>query len=206
MKKIKKALILFVILPFVELFTFFTCCNCDNFETEYKTYIYESLSLKNLDNTGEYAVETDAEEVNRNAYGMRLFIMIEEPIYSNVSTCRSLFSTANAFACDCSPGVIYSPRTDVSSIKIYTLNDFNDEKSKNSDISEYFKVADYYCDVKDWKKYTDVNFTEELMWGHKVDFLLMTPPAEKYVNHRFKISISLSNGQVLECETEIALI
>ena len=206
MKKIKKALILFVILPIVELFTFFTCCDCDNFETKYKTYIYESLSLENLDNSGKSAVETNAEEVNRNAYGMRLFFMVGEPKYSRVSGCWSLFPAANAFACNCPPSVEYSSSASISSIKIYSLNDFNDEKSANSDISEYFKVADYYCDVKDIEKYTNVSFAEVLASGYKVDFLLMTPPAEKYVNHRFKVSISLSDGQTLECETGIDLI
>ena len=204
--KIKVLFFVLVMLPLSEIF--YSCCNCTD-ETVYCTYLYESLYLKNLDNSGRVAIESESVEINKNAYGIRVYLTMIEPLYTKASAGKnSLFiSSASAFSCECPSPFIYEPRDRVVSFKIYTLNDFDDNNPMNSDISSYFRDAYSYLDIG--LLIDNLNETIEYINPRRetqIDLLLMTPPAILDVKHKFKVQLSFSSGRVLEQETEVELI
>ena len=67
--------------PIVDLF--YSCCNCPD-TTKYK-YSHKALFLKNLDNSSKQAVETEALQLNKNAYGIRLHLTREKWILARAS-------------------------------------------------------------------------------------------------------------------------
>jgi len=204
--KIKVLFFILVMLPLSEIF--YSCCNCND-ETVYSTYIYESLYLKNLDNSGRVAIESESVEINKNAYGIRVYLTIVEPVFTKASDAKnSLFvSSASAFSCECPSPFIYEPRDNVVSFKVYTLTDFDENNPMNSDISSYFRDAYSYSDIG--LLVNNLNETIEYIIPRReiqIDLLLMTPPAILDVKHKFKVQLSFSGRRVLEQQIEAELI
>jgi len=206
----KKTIILFFLLvPIVELL-FYSCCGCD-VETEKRNYSHKAIFLKNLDNSGEKVIESESLQLNKNAYGIRLYVAREKVFIARTKHINSIFiQSANATSCECPPEYIYFPSDSIVSIKIFTVNNFDNQHSENSDITNYFKVAHLYSNVENYVTkinhtyYSDFeDFSEN---GLSVDLLLMTAPTINNF-HQFKIQVKLSDGRILEeLTTEIELL
>ena len=106
---------------------------------------------------------------------------------------------------------IYSAIDSIESIKIFTLNNFDNQHSENSDITDCFRVARAYSSIEEYVK--NINYTyecddfETLPWKDiMIDLLLMTAPTTTN-NQQFKVQIKLSDGRILEQQTsEIELL
>ena len=143
----RKYIILLIILALPLLDVFYACCNCDD-NTEEKFYVNTGFALKNIDNSGQEPLESTSENINKKAYGMRLYVNRQSLAFLKKQINQPLFSqSAYAMSCDCLPEVTYDPTDKVESIKIITLNDFNTDKPANSEITEYFKTQKKYFDV-----------------------------------------------------------
>ena len=204
----KKKLIIILLVPVVELF--YSCISCEDpcrdIVTKYGKFSHKELFLKNLDNSGEQIIETDALQINKNAYGIRLNLIIEK-INGTVrlKAANSIFfQSAYALSYDCPPEYIYSAVDCIKSIKIFTLQDFDSQHSENSDITDYFKLSGLYEDVQDFSQtigYTlEFDIIEYLDTPFHIDILLMTAPTIEN-QHQFKVQIELSDGRILEQET-----
>ncbi len=201
--KTKLVILFLLLLPIVDLF--FACCPCD-VTTKHVKYSHKTLSLKNLDNSGENAIESEASELNKNAYGIRLYLAREKnTIAQNIKQINSIFiQSAYATSCECPPEYIFSASDSIISIKIFTLNNFDNQHFENSDITDYFRIAHTYSSVKD--HLTSIHYTYEYDIQEltektlEIDLLLMIAP-EINSNHQFKIQIALSDGRVLEQQT-----
>jgi hypothetical protein len=112
--------------------------------------------------------------------------------------------------CFCPSEYIFSPTDSIKTINIFTLNDFDNQHSENSDITDYFKVAHSYSSVKNhvanmqftFEYDIETKFEPEL----KIDLMLMTVPTANN-NQQFKIQVVLSDGRIFEQQTpEIKLL
>jgi len=202
----RKYIVLLIILTLPLLDVFYACCNCDD-NTEEKFYTNSGFSLKNIDNSGEEPIESASENINKKAYGIRLQVNRQSLSFLKKDTYQPLFSQgAYAMSCDCPPEITYDHTDKVESIKIITLNDFNADKSANSDITEYFKIRKGYKDVIDLVKSLNYNFAYKLEETEYFDLLLMTPPSENNVQHQFKLIITFENKPNVELLTTVNLI
>ncbi len=207
--KTRLVVLFLVLIPVVDLL--YSCCDCD-VETAYFTYSHKALFIKNLDNSGKGAIASDSLELNKNAYGIRFSLEREKNgIAQNLKQANSIFvQPANAFSCLCPPDCIYLPSDSIVSINIFTLKDFDDLHSENSDITEYFRVKHSYATVEEYVaniyytfEYDIEAFSEMLL---EFDLLLMTAPTAGS-NQQFKVRVVLSDGRVLEQQTsEIKLL
>ena len=205
-----KFLVTFLLLfPIVNLFY---SCVCD-ITTKYESYSHKSLLLKSLDNSGVEIVETEGQQINKNAYGIRLYLTREKNVISHVKQINSIFTqSAYALSYDCPPEFFYSPSDSIVSIKIITINDFDEKHSGDSDITDYFRVAHTYSTVNNFVANMgfsygiDGEFEDFTGKDIKIDLLLMMAPTVNN-HHQFKIQVELSDRRILEqLTTEIELL
>jgi len=169
------------------------------------------LLLKNLDNSGEKAIETESLQINKNSYGIRLYLTREKSIIACIKQ-KKIDFIQSAYAQDviCPPEYIFSPDDSIVSIKIVTINSFDNQHSENSDISDYFRVAHSYSTIENYVAnmlYTypsdsEVFFEDKL----SIDLLLMTTSTTNN-KQQFEVQVALSDGRVLKQQTlEIELL
>ena len=204
MKRSYVLLIVLFALPLLDVF--YSCCNCNDDVVDHY-YSFSDFSVKNIDNSGQNPLESEQEEINKNAYGIRLYINKELLSNSEKSTnnkCYLFSSSAYAFSCDCDFSS-YNLVNPIQSIKIFTLQDFNNEKLANSDISEYFNVIHTYKTVEE--SIEDINKVfNRTSLDIFVDYLLMNAPSPENINHQFRVEITLENEEIINLETIITLI
>jgi hypothetical protein len=205
----KKLIIIFLLLvPTIDLF--YSCWSCDPLTPA--SYSHKTLFLKNLDNSGERVIETESLQFNKNAYGIRLYLTREKNIISSVKQTNSFF-IQSAYATsvpDCYK-YLYSAIDHITSIKIFTLKNFDNQHPENSDITNYFKIAQAYSSVEEYVK--NINYSYEwdefdtFPWREmRTDLMLMTAPTATN-NQQFKVQVELSDGRILEQQTpEIQLL
>jgi hypothetical protein len=191
---------------------FHACCPCD-VETKHENYSHKAIFLKNLDNSGEKAIESESLQLNKNAYGIRLYLEREKVVVAQAKPINSIFiQSAYATSCECPPEFLYFPSDSIVSIKIFTVNNFDNQHLENSDVTDCFRVGvsstiesyvakmrytyaiDYAYGVEYW--------VQEL----KLDLLLMTAPTANN-KQQFEIQVALSDGRILKQQTlEIELL
>ena len=197
----KKFIILFFLLvPIVNLFY---SCVC-NVITKYESYSHTTLLLKNLDNSGAQAIETESLQINKNTYGIRLYLIREKYVVARTKPINSIFiQSAYATSIECPPEYFYSPNDSIVSIKIFTINNFDNQHSENSDITDYFRVAHSYSTVENdvanrrYSYGSDAEFEKSCGKEIKIDLLLMTAPTISHL-YQFKIQVKLSDRRILE--------
>jgi hypothetical protein len=205
----KKLIILFLLLvPIIGVF--YSCCDCK--PPVPASYSHKTLLLKNLDNNGKWAVETDSLQINKNAYGIRFYLTREKDIIACERQINSIFiQSAYAFSVPDCYDYIYSATDRIVSIKIFTLNDFDNQHSGNSDITDYFRVAQTYSNVDEFLKTLNYSYEwnefETFPWKNLIfDLMLMVAPTATN-NQQFKVQVELSDGRILEQQTtEIKLL
>lgn len=122
-------------------------------------------------------------------------------------TVSTLFiPSVNAFSCDCFPGIISSPIDSITSIQIYTVNEFDPTHPAEADVSDYFHVFEFneFYGLPEYiDRYTNIlfdyyidDFIVPLQW----DLLLMSPPSLG-IEHQFKVQVNLSDGRILSMLT-----
>ena len=208
MKK-KLILLFFLLVPIANLLLY--SCGCD--VERFINYTHKSMSLKNLDNGGKQAVESGFLKFNKNAYGIRLHLQIEEKeVVARAKQINSIFvQSANATSVEPCP-YVYQAIDSIVSMKVFTINDFDNLHTANSEITGYFKVAQAYLSVDNYVSnltHSQVHrdngrFTRD--GKIEIDLMLMTAPTTSN-KHQFKVRVELSDGRVFEEQTaEISLL
>lgn len=204
MKNKYKILLLLLALPLLDVM--YACCNC-NVLLEEKFFVNSGFSIKNIDNSGVEPILSDAQSINKNAFGLRF--NVNRQIISSIKneTYQTLFSQgAYAFSCDCGPDVTYDPVDKVESIKIITLNNFNSEKPANSDVTEYFRTQKNYLEVDEIVRKLNSFYFDSLQETEYFDLLLMVSPSDGNIEHQFKLIITFENKPTVELLTTVNLI
>lgn len=196
-----KKIMLIAMLPLiVEIIV--ACCDC--LEPAIYDYTNCSLTISNLDNSGAEPIVTNLNTILKNAYGIRVSIVREENT-CEASRLNSIFiQSSYAFDCLCPPELEYLALDSITSLKIFTLNEFDESHTTDSEISDYFRVfsrdnfslIDHYINNIGTTLYDFDNPTLEF------DLLLMTPPTHG-PEHKFQVTILLSDGRELSAQTEI---
>lgn len=196
----------------ILLFPFITeiavsCCDCP--DTIFGRYTNKEILVTNIDNSGSKIMTTTANAVYKEAFGIRITLNRERT--ACLIPRHSIFiQTAYATKCVCPPEIELLAKDSVTTIQIFTVNDFNADHSENSDISDYFKVFNQqsfsFSTISDFLRENNTTLDHESMLEATFDLLLMTPP-NLNKNHSFKIVMTLSDGRVLqEITTPIDLI
>lgn len=188
---------------------FHACCPC-NVETQHGNYSHKAMSLKNLDNSGEKAVESESSELIKNAYGIRLYLTREKIVIASAKQINSFFiQSAYATSCECPPEFLYFPSDSIVSIKIFTVNNFDNQHSGDSDITGYFRVAGSYSTIESNVANMRYTYADDFeYWGRelKLDLLLMATPTANN-KQQFEVQVILSDGRILTQQTpEIELL
>ena len=210
----KRLIVLFFLLVPIASALFYSC-RCPDIQTQYWYFSHKTLFLRNLDNRGAQPVESEALQFNKNAFGIRL--VLEREVVSAALPRRQarsiLIQPAYALSWECPPESIYFANDKVESIKIFTMNDFDNQRLANSDITDLFRVARSFSTVEDFVANMRYDYASDFTsrferWVRelKIDILLMTPPTANN-KHQFEIQVALSDGRVLKQQTtEIELI
>jgi len=191
----------------------FHSCGCGELPVSV-SYSHKILIVKNLDNSGASAIESESLQLNKNAYGIRFYLIREKDIIARIKQTNSIFvQSMYAFTKAPCPEYFHFPSDSIVSIKIFTINDFDDQHLTDSDVTNYFRVAGSFSTIEnyvagvrytfDWGYITDF---EDFIAEIKLDLLLMTPPTATN-NHQFKVQVTLSDGRILEqLTTEVQLL
>jgi hypothetical protein len=169
--------------------------------------------LKNLDNSGVQVIETESLQINKNAYGIRLYLTREKYAIARTQRLNSIFiQSAYATSIECPPEYMYSPNDSIVFVKILTINDFDNKHSENSDITDYFRVSHSYSTVENYvanMRYTygdNLEFEQSRGQEIEIDLLLMTVPTTNN-RQQFEVQVALSDGRILKQQTlEIELL
>lgn len=217
--KFKKVAIILVVPLMIEFLT--ACCECkDDPFTNYYDYLayysHSEMLAYSIDNSGPFSQPPSNDSVNAQAYGIRVLldrqeVIPEEPQLTARPGSFSLMPSAYAFQCYCPNEVYYEPAEVVDSIRITTLNAFDAFHPAGSDVSSYFLVLRHYGDLQTMEAFVNyIKYFEFDPEDQAIEFkaLLMNAPDPDFPdNHGFTIKIFLSDGRVLEAETnEISLI
>ena len=209
-----RVIVLFLLLvPIVPIF--YSCCDCDSITVSCK-YSHKALSLKLLDNSGAAVIESEALQLNKNAFGIRLYLTREgceecgeNTVSQNIKQLSTFFAqSAYAFiCCDCPPDFAYLPLERIESIKIFTLNNFDSAHPEGSDITDYFRSAGgSFQKVENLVSSLYYDWAMQLPSDLTIDLLLMVAPTTDN-KQQFKIEVALSDGRILEQQTpEIELL
>lgn len=182
------------------------CCDC--IEPVLKNYSNLSMTLGNLDNSGEKPIITNSKTVPKNAYGIGVSFQ-RELVACSKKSFPTFFQSAYAFSCNCPPELQIMAKDSITAVKIFTVYDFDDSHSARSDISDYFKVykynsfvsiAEYLNSMNDYI-YSGWTLYDESELEFEVTLLLMTTPKIDKTN-KFKVQVTLSDGRVLEQDTD----
>ena len=194
--KIKKIIVILLFTFIAQLIV--SCCNCG--EPLVLHYTNKQVIISSLDNRGEQPLVSASTTFIKTAYGIKINI-IRENIACIKKTYTFLIQSANARKCSC-PSNHYLPRDSITSLKIFTLNDFDSNHSANSDISPYFKVfkENTFTPISSYLKNSDNSLNYNQGYNQDTDILLMSAPTIKN-KHKFKVQIILSDGRILEQET-----
>jgi len=191
----KKKIALTLLIPFTTQLII-ACCDCpDPHKYQYK---FEYLSAFNLDNSGTNSIISES-PIPKNAYGIKLQLGLRE--LSIDRNHFSLFSQANAMCCYCGPDTTITPRDTIRSLTITTINRFDDNHPKSSDVTALFKVLRHgnYVGIDSIIAHPDIYFkrTEtEFM-----ELYLFTPPKQAG-EYSFTVDLALSNDTHLVANTK----
>lgn len=176
------------------------CCRCG--EPGKLHYLFDEISVQNLDNSGEYDVVSTSERIAKEAFGLQIELTIKKE--SNYYSPRSIsFSSANATSCDC----VYEeflPKDTISALSISTLSDFDEKRFAGSDVSSYFKVfmPNGFISINQYLKQPELVYENWLPEKERIILYLLQPPTFFEEKHSFNVEIVFSNGEVVSYKSK----
>ncbi|RAW00347.1 DUF5034 domain-containing protein [Pseudochryseolinea flava] len=195
--KFKKILLLLLLPYMFEVLIACSTGDCDgDFGNTYQ-YTHKLLEVKNLDYSGTQPSVVLEGDVSKHAYGIRLAIQREMVARITGPVKFSVFSPL--YATDCPPNE-YVGIESIASIKVFTVNDFDDTHSAGSDVSNYFRVGNG-ANAMTLTKFLDqfgnktIYLVDQL--NEDVDLYLATAP-ESNTSNQFKVQVTFSDGRVVE--------
>ena len=200
----KKIINIFAGIVFFVLMQSFTCEEpCQIHEP--MIYKYIAITTDNFDNNKEYQIVSETNIIYSKAYGIRL------TLYTDIHD--SVLGYKKDYCYD------FSADDSIRVIKIFTLNDFDSEHPKDSEISEFFRFLDYsevpefasnvnrrsvrtYLPIKDYSEIIKQESKTFIRKKIEDDFLLFKSP-QNLQNHQFRIDIEFYKGRILSGTTPI---
>lgn len=191
-----KRILFFLFLPLLLDVFIVGCCDCPT--PEYFNYSNCSLSVENIDNAGANPIIAPSDTILKEAYGIQLTIERSEDICQH-QTLPLFSSNAYALSCLCEYQV-YDYRDSATSIRIFTLNEFDQNHPANSDITDYFKTGGFVEVSFHLQQINQQLHNRDSVGNLELDVYLLRPPQNSR-DFQFKMEIAFSNGKVLEATT-----
>lgn len=202
--KIKKTVLVLLLPIFAQVLV--SCwCNCN--EPKYGTYTNKGFyEVKNLENA-EFLNTTTMESIPKTAFGLRIE-MQRDIVSQRQSPKTEILPSAYAMSpCEC-PYNKLTAKDSVTTVNIFTVNDFDDKHLAGSDVSDYFRYVNRNSSNGVIKKYATLTefvkeeptaiFNADFYKNTKIiDFLMMETP-KLGTKHNFRIKIAFSDGRVVE--------
>lgn len=191
--KSRKVIFVLIVIFLTRLVT--SCCRCD--EPGKMHYFFDTISVHNLDNSGEYDCVSTSEYISKEAFGLQIELTIKKE--SNHFRPRSInFSAANATSCECVYEQ-YLPKDTISSLSVFTVNDFDGKHIAESDISPYFKVVtpNGFISINEYLKLPETIYENWLPEKEQITLYLLQSPTNLEEKHSFKVEIGFSNGELV---------
>jgi len=212
MKKIKIIVIV--------LFMIIGSCNDSSFDPPIELYYtFSGVKLQNIDNAGEYPVIIENENVVilKEAYGIRVSLNYELLSDSNDNVVKNNFIKNFSFS-----NKLYATRCDdypypyeriifkdtIINIKVFALNDFDNDFIANSDVTELFKIYDFrkYISIDEYIKKHSISLGYHYQAKENIesiiDLYLMKPPTFTG-EHSFRVEVLLSDGKIFSAITPL---
>ena len=193
---IKKVLFVFVIALVSQTIAGCVDCNCGPIKKIYFTR--KGLSLKNMNSSLPHPMVTDTGIISSANYGIHVRLLIEHLAVRKQHINWGLIQTAQA--CSCAEDD-FIPKEGITSVEIFSNNDFDATHPKNTDLSLYFKVKNYKVTTpiaEHIKRLKESSYIAREAFYDGV-FLQNGPTGSK--KHKFRVRITLSDGRILEAET-----
>ena len=186
-------------------------------------FVINNIEIQNIDNSGRNPVIIENENVTipKEGYGIRIIFNLEQLTDSVINDAiinngsiknftKNITLSTNLYATSCDD---YSPplltfKDTILNIKIFSLNDFDNENLANSDVSNLFRIYDSnkYISIEEYlEKHTTIYFEgyyNPYNMGRKIDLYLMKAPVFTG-EHSFSIEVLLSDGRILYATTSI---
>ncbi len=199
MNRIGKIAVLLMLAFMLELLN--SCCDCP--VTKYMYYSNCSLTVNSLDNSGQNPVLSQNYIIPKEAFGIRILIEQNETGGEVKSNDFSLMQSASACDCYCPPDSLWLPIDSIISVNVITDYDFDSEHTAGADVSKYFVVYERgeYTAIDKYIDGLDNTLYDLEYYGIVFDLLLMTPPTAGTV-HQFDVNIKLSDGRILNAQTQ----
>jgi len=203
------------------LFAATGCPPCPPYPYENEYFVLKDIDAKNINNAGRNPVIVDNENeiISKNAYGIRVSLdlkLLSNDSIGNVSTNSSFIKNFSLFSklyavdpplCLPPPPIL---KDTIVSLKIFTVNNFDDEFMADSEVSDLFRIYDSrtrkYISIEEYLEnfgfgvypvsypQSDKNF------GKIIDLYLMKAP-EFTGEHSFIIEVLLSDGRTFSSTT-----
>jgi len=173
-----------------------SCCSSEDYVFEWKQISLDCLLKTVYENEKVFGDVTTDEHFLYEEFGIR--INLSADLIAKNKFNLSLIEPALA-AMDCFP--TYSPKYKISEIQIESLNDFDIEKPKNSNVTDYFLASlyngvlvdvDYYLHDKNE---INGNGNSEMYLEQYIDLYLNKKPELDSI-YRFVIKLNFDNGTV----------
>ena len=209
--KMKKISLIITVILFSLIFT-----GCPDCLPEIFYYGLTDVKLQNIDNAGERPViiENENQTILKEAFGIRLTLNLELISDSiNNRCCKnnffnniSLFNNLYAFTDGCYTDYIL--KDTITSINVFTLNDFDNDFTVGADVSELFKIysSKKYISIDEYLKNYRISFYPNSYYQSdknaksEIDLYLLKPPTFTG-EHSFRIEVLLSDGKVFSAAT-----
>jgi hypothetical protein len=193
---IRKIFFVFAFAIAAQLISGCVDCNCGPIQTFYTTT--KTLLVSNIDSALPEPMITNSAVIAASKYGFKIQLLSDKVALKNQRVNWGLIQTA--YACSCAED-IYKSKEAISTIEIFSNNDFDASHTKNTDISSYFSVKIYnnLITMIEYVKYINKFYqtsSNPFYWG----IVLQVPPTLNK-KHKFRIKMTLSDGRVLEAET-----
>ena len=165
------------------------CCNCD--ESAVYHYTVEKMDMVSLDNSGSQPRTIVSGNVPKKAYGIRIQMPVK--FARNTKGIPFISNSAYALSCRCFNDQ-YLSKDSIVSVKVFSLNAFDNLHPVNTDITDYFKVN--HESVYETIPVFLARKPEISNYEISFDVLLLTPPTTGQ-EHQFRVEIQLAGNRIL---------
>lgn len=176
-----------------------SCCDC--IDPVVQHYTNKTISVSHIDNSGKEPIVAASNSIIKSAYGFRL--QLTRGKLACLEKRYSFFiQSTYAMGCRCPPPSQFNAKDSITTIKVLTLQNFDDTHAAGSEVSDYFKIYHEFsfAAIADYLRVSTWTLYDEKELEPQLDFLLMTAPVITG-EHQFRIQIFLSDGRILETET-----
>lgn len=183
-----------------------SCCRCEN---EFFSFNYNSLVIRNIDNSGQWSKPSATNEMFAASVAFEIQIVGSEVVLTASGTKYKLngFTTLSAQSCNCDDQ--YIPNQTIANIHIRTLLDLNSDYCCNDEVTPLFlanncidcaDIGSFYISIDELQR----RINPEVIYHTPVNkFLIYLKVPIENDEAQFEIEIVFSDGRSIITQTDL---